>query len=348
MAETVKASVAVIGCGGVAGYAHLPALARMDNVELVGLCDINQKKAQEKAERFGGKVYTDYEKMLDELKPQRVHVLTPENVHVDPAVAALQSGADVLVEKPMADTVEACRKLADASVEDRLLGIDYNYRFIPVMQKAQQVIRDGGIGDLVGITCTCHNFCWHHCLDLARWLAGPVTSVTAQAGRKLADDPAVPLRTFPSHNPTVMFGHPLVATAQLVHEHGCITQLTTTSQIDMIDVMFEMRLIGTDGWLRVDNVAIEDVVGRLRKFPSSREASSVPPEIRGELIEFYPEFSGGFSVSFNASIRAFHRAADSRLEPPANAGYGLEIVAIETAARKSMEEARSVKLSEVQ
>jgi len=349
MAE--KATVAVIGCGGVAGYAHLPALAKMDNVQLVGLCDINQAKAKEKASVFGGKVYTDYEKMLRELQPQRVHVLTPESVHVQPAIAAIRSGADVLVEKPMAESVAACRELLAACDGGQLLGVDYNYRYIPVMAKAQQVLRDGAIGDLLGITCTCQNFCWHQCLDLARWLAGSVVRVRGaqewcRPGEPGQGAPA-PARAFPSHHPTVMFGHPMIASALLEHEHGTITQITATSQIDLADVMFEMRLIGTHGWLRIDKVAIEDVVGRLRRFPSTEAADAVPPESRGELIEFFPESQGGFAISFNASIRAFHRAADSRLAPPANAAYGLEIVAIEAAARKAVDEGRAVALAEV-
>ncbi|MCG3177883.1 MAG: Inositol 2-dehydrogenase/D-chiro-inositol 3-dehydrogenase [Phycisphaerae bacterium] len=345
MAE--KATVAVIGCGGVAGYAHLPALVKMDNVQLVGVCDIDAAKAKEKADRFGGKVYTDYRKMLAELKPQRVHVLTPESVHVAPALDALKSGADVLIEKPLAESVASCRKLTGAANGERLIGIDYNYRFIPVMEKAHEVVRDGGIGDLLGISLACHNFCWHHCLDLSRWLAGPVTRVRATEGRKAQADPGAPLRAFPSHHPTVMLGHPMVASAQLEHEHGAITHITTTSQFDLQDLMFEMRLIGTHGWLRIDQVRIEDVVGRLRRFRTRHEEGGVTPASNGELIEFYPASRGGLPISFSASIRAFHRAADSRLAAPTSAEYGAEIVAIETAARKAVDEGRAVKLSEV-
>ncbi len=342
-----KATVAVIGCGGVAGYAHLPTLAGMDNVQLVGLCDIDGRKAQEKAERFGGRAYTDYQKMLDELRPQRVHVLTPEAVHAQPALAAFQGGADVLVEIPMADSVANCRAMVNGAAGRQLLGVDYNFRFIPVMQEAAQQLRGGAIGDLAGLTIFCHNFCWHHCLDLARWLAGPVVRVRAQQGRELAGGADARLRAFPTHQPQVMFGHPMVAGAHLEHNHGAVTYITTTSQMDLVDIMFDMRLIGTDGWLRVDQVAIEDVVGRLRKFPASYEATSVPPQSRGELVEFYPASTGGIQISYTSSIRAFHQAADNRTAPPADANYGLEIVAVEAAARKSADEGRAVALTEV-
>ena len=111
--------------------------------------------------------------------------------------------------------------------------------------------------------------------------------------------------------------------------------------------MFEMRLIGTHGWLRIDQVAIEDVVGRLRRFPAGYETQNVPAESRGELVEFFPSTSGGFTISFDASIRAFHQAADARTVAPISAAQAMEIVAIEEAAQQSAEEARAVSPSEV-
>jgi predicted dehydrogenase len=346
MAE--RATVAVIGCGGVASYAHLPALARMDNVRIVGLCDIDLDKAVAKCECYRAKPYSDYHKMLDELRPQRVHVLTPDSIHVEPALAALAAGADVLVEKPLATSVDDCRKLVEAAGQ-RLLGVGYNYRFIPVMQQARQVIADGAIGDLIGLTCFCHNFCWHHCLDLARWLAGPIVRVRAEEGRKWSERPDAPFQAVPGHHPTVMGGFPMIAAVQLEHSHGAISQIVTTSQMDLADVMFEMRLIGTDGWLRIDQVAIEDVVGRLRKFsaPAGYEKQNMPAESHGELVEFFPSTSGGFATSFDASIRAFHQAADARTAAPVSATHAMEIVAIEEAARLSAEEARAVVPGEI-
>ena len=346
MAE--RASVAVIGCGGVASYAHLPALAKMDNVRIVGLCDIDPDRAAGKSECYGAAPYTDYDQMLAELRPQRVHVLTPDAVHVEPALAALAAGADVLVEKPLATTVDDCRKLV-AAAGSQVLGVGYNYRFIPVMQKARQVVGDGGIGDLIGLTCFCHSFCWHHCLDLARWLAGPIVRVRAQEGRRWSEQPDAPLPAVPSHHPTVMGGFPMIAAVALEHSHGAISQIVTTSQMDLADVMFEMRLIGTHGWLRIDQVAIEDVVGRLRKFSASsaEESLNAPIESRGELVEFFPSTSGGFTISFDASIRAFHQAADSRTAAPISAAQAMEIVAVEEAARQSAEEARAVAPGEI-
>ena len=73
----------------------------------------------------------------------------------------------------------------------------------------------------------------------------------------------------------------------------------------------------------------------------------MPPESRGELVEFFPSGAGGFPISFSASIRAFHQAADSRMAPPADAAYGLEILALETAAKRAADEARAVPLTEI-
>ena len=87
-----KTRVAIIGCGGIANGKHMPSLSRVADCEMVAFCDIIEERAVAAAKKFGtadARVYTDYKRMLDEVKPDVVHVLTPNRLHAPITLVAL-------------------------------------------------------------------------------------------------------------------------------------------------------------------------------------------------------------------------------------------------------------------
>lgn len=93
-----KLKVAVIGCGGIAVNKHLPALVKLEEVELVAFCDIVEERAEKAAKEYGtaeSKVYTDFRKLLSETDVEVVHVCTPNDSHAEITVASLNP-ADML------------------------------------------------------------------------------------------------------------------------------------------------------------------------------------------------------------------------------------------------------------
>ena len=111
-----KLRVAVIGCGGIANGKHLPALTgQSEKCEIVALCDIILERAQQAAVDFDlpeAKVYQDYQQLLSEVKPDVVHVCTPNRSHSEITVAALEAGCHVMCEKPMAKTYAQAQELS--------------------------------------------------------------------------------------------------------------------------------------------------------------------------------------------------------------------------------------------
>jgi predicted dehydrogenase len=94
-------NVGLVGCGRNSRN-HLWAYALTSGVRIVAICDLEETKAQERAREFGVKrVYTNYDAMLN-LDLDLVDVVTPTPTHSDLALRALESGHNVLVEKPMA------------------------------------------------------------------------------------------------------------------------------------------------------------------------------------------------------------------------------------------------------
>ena len=138
-----KTRVAIIGCGGIANGKHMPSLSHVADCEMVAFCDIIEWKAVAAAKKFGTEnalVYTDYKKLLSEVKPDVVHVLTPNRLHAPITIAALEAGAHVMCEKPMAATAADARAMLEtARRTGKLLTIGYQNRHRPdsLLMKAE-------------------------------------------------------------------------------------------------------------------------------------------------------------------------------------------------------------------
>ncbi|MFP5112406.1 Gfo/Idh/MocA family protein [Bacillaceae bacterium C204] len=144
-----KLRVGVIGCGSIAQHRHLPEYKANLNVELVAVCDSNEERAKEVAEKFGAEVYTSFEELLKNAEVDAVSVCTPNYLHAPISIAALNAGVHVLCEKPMAtSTEEAEAMIAAAEASGKKLMIGHNQRFVPSHQRARKLIASGEIGKI--------------------------------------------------------------------------------------------------------------------------------------------------------------------------------------------------------
>jgi myo-inositol 2-dehydrogenase/D-chiro-inositol 1-dehydrogenase len=108
--------IAVIGCGNHSRGALQPNLARLPHYDYVAACDLDEAAAADCARRFGARaLYTDYERMLDEVRPEAVLVCGPPALHVSAGLAAVTRGMHLFVEKPCAPSSDAAERLADAA-----------------------------------------------------------------------------------------------------------------------------------------------------------------------------------------------------------------------------------------
>lgn len=144
--------IGFIGCGGIANQKHLPGMVQEEGVDLVAFCDIIEERAVKAAKEYGtpdAKVYTDYHELLADKSIDAVHVLTPNVLHCEITVAALEAGKHVLCEKPMAATTEDAQKMLDARDRSgKLLTIGYQYRHFHEMAIAKKVVDEGWLGDI--------------------------------------------------------------------------------------------------------------------------------------------------------------------------------------------------------
>jgi UDP-N-acetylglucosamine 3-dehydrogenase len=145
---TDKINVAVIGTGNM-GKHHARVYSELEQAELVAVCDSDEQKAGEIAEKFGCSVYSDYIKMLDSEKIRAVSIAVPTKFHKDIALECIERGIHILIEKPIADTVENAQEIIDsAGVNDIRLMVGHIERFNPAVQKLKSMIDMGELGDV--------------------------------------------------------------------------------------------------------------------------------------------------------------------------------------------------------
>lgn len=145
-----KVRVAVVGCGSISKYRHIPDYAANKDVELVAFVDPVIERAEKYAEQHGGKAFADFETMLAEVKPDAVSVCTPNALHAPMSIAAANAGAHVLVEKPMAVSDEEAEAMIEASKKNGVhLMVGHNQRFMPPHVKAKQILQSGVLGQVL-------------------------------------------------------------------------------------------------------------------------------------------------------------------------------------------------------
>lgn len=202
--------VCVIGCGVIAPN-HIKALLENETTELVAVCDIIEDRARARAEMGKCAYYTDYHKMLEEVKPDAVHLCLPHYLHSPVAIDCMRAGADVLSEKPMDASYEAAVRMKEVSeVTGRRLGVIFQNRYNPENEAVYRSLQNGEMGKLISLR---GEVCWKR--DQAYYNSGEWRSDYATAGggvlinqaihtldllRYFADSEVVDVRATVSHH----------------------------------------------------------------------------------------------------------------------------------------------------
>jgi len=151
--ESSPLKLGILGAGRAAQFLHVPALLRLSDQIRVGfVCDPEEANARVVRGRFpGAKIAADAEELLAS-DVQAVAILTPPSTHAELVLRAVGKGKHVLVEKPLATSalaaVELTRAAQDAGV---CTAVGHNLRFHRLVRRAAEIIRRGGLGELVEI-----------------------------------------------------------------------------------------------------------------------------------------------------------------------------------------------------
>jgi predicted dehydrogenase len=147
-----KLRVGIVGLGHN-GLAHAHVWQRHEHAELVGLCDLNPARVQEAHTAIGAgdscAQYADLDEMLSRANLDVLSVNTSDHLHAIPFVKGLQAGCHVLVEKPMGNTLDDLKAMAEAArLCDRKTMVGQILRFNPYNQKVHRLCASGELGDI--------------------------------------------------------------------------------------------------------------------------------------------------------------------------------------------------------
>ncbi len=153
MSKQEPIGIAIIGSGGIAQGVHLPAYAKLRDegkVKILAVSDANPETAKAAAEKFAvPNQFADYKEMLQLKEIDAVNICTPNFLHKQPTIDALNAGKHVLVEKPIALNAVEGQEMVDAAHRNKKkLQVALNVRFGSVPQSVKRFIKDGKIGDI--------------------------------------------------------------------------------------------------------------------------------------------------------------------------------------------------------
>ncbi|HSP46901.1 MAG TPA: Gfo/Idh/MocA family oxidoreductase [Clostridiaceae bacterium] len=140
----------VIGLGFI-GEAHIEALRRLGNVDIVAIVDPTDPEGTARKHHIA-KGYATHQELIDQEKPDIVHICTPNHTHFEIAEYALTRDVHVLCEKPMTATLEEAEKMVELARSKKLVAaVNYHNRFYPMVRHMKEMIRAGEIGRLFSI-----------------------------------------------------------------------------------------------------------------------------------------------------------------------------------------------------
>ncbi len=146
----MKMKIAIVGCGMIAD-AHVNQIRKMKDTDIVAACDKEPLMAKQLAERYDiPHQFTDINQLLEQIKPDVVHIITPPASHLALALAAMEAGSHVIMEKPFTVTSDEANALIDKAMTlNRKIMVNHFHNFSPPSVRLRQMVAKGMLGEVI-------------------------------------------------------------------------------------------------------------------------------------------------------------------------------------------------------
>jgi predicted dehydrogenase len=346
--------VAIIGCGQISDL-HAAAYSDRSDARIVVLVDRDSRLAEVKRASWGvpdATVYEDYHDALERADVHIVEILVPHDVHYEIAVAALQAGKHVSLQKPMTVSLTEANQLVDAS--DGASGrfrVFENFLFYPPIQRAKEIIDSGELGDIATVAIRSiggyNDRAWpapaepwrfdvkrcgggpvlfddgHHMFAIALHLAGPISRVhswirnTEFGPGKVADIPA---------------------SVTWEYANGALGSWLVTNSPGLY--------IETNQYPANDSVEVTGSNGVMWVTRGHGHLTSLPPVVvaKGRGIDYHQDLNADWAASFRRSSHHFLTSITSGEPAVLSARKAREVLRVSLAAERSAEQGSPVQI----
>lgn len=286
---------AIVGCGRIA-LKHAEAIKNLPEAKLVSVCDIIPEKAEQFATSYQAQMYVEFDEMLENPEIQVVNICTPNALHADMAVKAIEKGKHVMIEKPIAISLEDADRIIEAASRKgvKATAVHQN-RFNAAIQKTRKALEGGMFGQMSHGVASIRwnrnqayynqanwrgtidakdgvlmNQCIHN-IDLLNWMMGPVKKVIGKTATRFRD---IEMED--------------VGTAILEFESGALGIIEGAGTIYPTNLEETLNLFGEKGTVCIGGIAVnkienwrftEDFKGEEEKVLAEQEDN--PPTVYG-------------------------------------------------------------------
>jgi len=335
--------VGLVGCGRIGGR-HAAALAEMPGVELVAVCDRLKERAESLAREFGAIVWDDGDSLIRSKEVEALIIATPSGLHHEQARDGLAHGKHVLVEKPLALSLEGASEVAEAArASGRILAVVHPLRFVPTVRWVGALVEDGRFGKLSHVSCEVRlnrdqdyydgsawrgsrrldggillNQAVHH-LDVLCWLLGEPLWVQGFTATRLHDTEIEDL-----------------ATGVALFENGVPATLEVTTNCYGGNLEERLVVLGQKGLALLGGKGLHDVEECRLEGDASDAVNTVPLANEREV-----------SAPHRAVLEDFFHAIRSGEAPAVDAADAMKSLRLALAIYRSAEAGRRIEASQV-
>lgn len=350
-----KLGIGIIGSGAIAQSCHMPGYLSMpEKCEIIAVADANPENAQTAAKKFGvTHVFNDYHDLINMKEIDAVSIATPNALHKQPTIDALNAGKHVLCEKPMAMNAQECQEMIDAEKKSgKVLQIALQWRFSGVAQFMKQYIDSGKMGEIyyaramalrrrgvpgwgvfidkekqgggplidIGV----------HILDLTLYLMGypKAISVTGRAYQMMGTNPKY-WNAWGNYDRS-KFTVEDFAAGFIRFENGASVTLESSFMSNIEKEIFGTELFGTDSGATLDLF--------------SDDPLTIYTEIDHQLFDLKPQNIPNVPSMHTAEVVAFVEAIQNNSPSPVPASQAMQLNAIFDALYKSSESGHEEKI----
>lgn len=306
----MRVRTAVVGAGGHMGRRYLRILADLEEADLVALVDVDDGAARDLSEAYGVPAFNTVDELLDALEELDAAVVaTPDHLHREAAEKLASGGVHLLIEKPLATSLEEARVIVRAAERAGVkLLVGHTLRFDPRYVQAHDAVHSGLIGEVVYLNARRNDliaspyrlkgrtesvfFVGVHDIDVALWLIGsPCTSVYAAAASNRLKDLGVY---------DVLVGNLHFDSGQFaLMEHAWILPDTMPTSD------WKLEVVGTDGVIFIDGLysGLEIYSGTSARRPDTHIVPDMYGRLGGALREEVENFLAGVKGTDELRIR---------------------------------------------